>query len=95
MSMKKEYISRMDSRIDQWAAEIYTLAVKANKAGMLTRTEYYKKIEDLRKKQSIAYKQLLELEQAGEHTWENLKPGIETTWKNIDAAINSVKLYFK
>jgi hypothetical protein len=75
--------------------KIYTLAIKANKAGMLTRTAYYKKIEDLRKKQSIAYKQLFEPEQAGEHTWENLKLGIETTWENIDAAINSVKSYFK
>lgn len=95
MSMKEEYISKMDSKIDQWSDEIYSLVVKANKAGMLTSTEYYNQIEALRKKQDIAYKQLLELEKAGENTWGNMKPGIEATWESIDTAINSVKSRFK
>ena len=95
MSMKGEYISKLDSRINEWSADIHTLAVKANRPGALTRTEYYKQIVALRKKQYNAYKQLLEVEQAGENTWEFMKPGIEATWESVDAAINSVKSRFE
>jgi hypothetical protein len=95
MSKKEEFIRMMDSKIDKWSAEIYALALKANKARMQTRAEYYKQIEVLRKKQNIAHKQLLVLGQAEECTWESMKPGIEMTWESIDATINSVKSSFK
>lgn len=95
MDRKKEYIHRMNTKLDQWSGEIYVLSTKADKIEVRDRTKYSKQIEELLSKRISARKRLQVLEQANDGIWEEMKTEIEMTWDSINDEISLVKSRIK
>ncbi len=95
MGTKEEFIRRMQSRLDQWNAEIDVLNAKADLAEAEARAEYYKQVEALRSKRNDARSKLYKLESAGEGAWEDLTAGVEQAWDEVSAAVRSAAERFR
>ncbi|HEO99274.1 MAG TPA: coiled coil domain-containing protein [Epsilonproteobacteria bacterium] len=95
MGMKEAYEQKLQAKLDEWSADIDKLKAKADSAEANLQLEYYKKIEELRSMQETAADKLIELKDAGDDTWEDIKAGVESTWDSLGNALNSFASRFK
>ena len=95
MSTRDEYVRRMQAKLDKWNSDIDTLAAKAGEISADARKEYNEQIKTLKAKQDLAHKKIAELQQTGEHAWQDLKSGIESVWIAIGEAVKTAKDRFK
>ena len=95
MSNRDEYISKMKAKLEQWNADIETLAAKASEVSADFRSEYNEQIASLKVKLAAARQKIELLQKSGESAWEELKSGIERAWSAIGEAIDSAKSRFK
>jgi uncharacterized coiled-coil DUF342 family protein len=95
MSSRDEYIRKMQSKLEEWNAEIDTLTVKAGEVTADLKKEYNEHIDTLKAKQAVARQKIEELQQAGESAWVDLKSGIELAWISMGEAIDSARSRFK
>lgn len=95
MGMKEAYQKKRQAQLDEWSAEIAKLKARADKAQAESQIQYYKQIEELRKRQQEAQAKLDELRQAGEDAWEDLQAGIESAWNSLGEAVKSATSRFK
>lgn len=95
MSNRDEYIRKMQAKLEEWNAEIDTLAAKASEVSADVKKEYNEQIESLKAKQAVARQKIEELQQAGESAWVDLKAGIELAWTAMGEAIDSARSRFK
>ncbi len=94
MSMKESYEKKLQSQLDEWAAEIDKLKAKADSAEADAQLEYYKQIEELRSMQDEAGRKLEELKGASDDAWEDLKAGMDSTWDSLSSAVKSAASRF-
>lgn len=94
MSMKEAYEKKLQSQLDEWAADIDKLKAKADSAEGDAQLEYYKEIEELRSMQAAANKKLGELKDAGDDAWEDLKAGMDNAWNSLSSSIKSAASRF-
>lgn len=83
MSVKKDYLHKLDVELNEWDNKIKQLAILAEKAKPEEKAEYIEHIEHLKSKQKIARKKHKELEQAEESVWEGLKDGIDSIFDDM------------
>jgi len=95
MSLKKAFEKKLEAQMNEWDAEVEKLKAKAQKAEADAQIEFYKRIEDLKEKRETAKAKLAELKDAGEEAWQDLKTGIDTTWKKLGDAVKAAVDYFK
>ena len=95
MSMKEAYEQKLQAQLDEWSAEIDKLKAKADSAEADAQLVYYKKIEELRSMQETAANKLIELKDAGDDAWEDLKAGIGSAWDSLGNALKSAASRFK
>ncbi len=95
MSSRDEYIRKMQTKLEEWNAEISTLTAKAGKVKVEVKNEYNEQIESLKAKQAVARQKIEKLRQAGESAWEELKSDVEKAWTALGEAIDSVRSRFK
>ncbi len=95
MSSRDEYIRKMQAKLDEWNAEIDTLAAKGSEVTADVKKEYHAQIESLKAKQVVARQKIEELQQAGESAWGDLKSGADLAWTAIGEAIDSARSRFK
>jgi uncharacterized protein YlxW (UPF0749 family) len=95
MSLKEEYVKKLQAQLNEWSAEINTLKAKADSAHADAQIEYYKQVEELRSMQNTVARKLTELEDAGDDAWEELKAGIDSAWDTLHDALKSAASKFK
>jgi uncharacterized coiled-coil DUF342 family protein len=95
MNSRDEYIRKMQAKLEEWNAEIDTLAAKAGKVSEEVRNEYNEQIESLKAKQTAGRQKIEELQHSGESAWGDLKSGIELAWTAMGEAIDSARSRFK
>lgn len=95
MSMKEAYQKKLEAQLDEWKIEIDKMKAKADKAEADAQIKYYKQIEDSRKKQEAAREKLVELKEAGEDAWEDLKAGLDNAFNSLGDSIKSATSRFK
>lgn len=95
MSTKEAYQEKLQSKLDEWGAQIDKLKAKADQADADAKLEYHKQIDSLRSKKEKASEKLNELKQAGEDAWEDMKAGIESAWDSLGDAVESATSRFK
>ena len=93
--MKEAYEKKLQAQLDEWSADIDKLKAKADSAEADVQLEYYKQIEELRSMQETAVDKLIELKDASDDAWEDIKAGIESTWDSLGNALNSFASRFK
>ena len=95
MSMKESYQKKLRAELDQRGEDIDKLKAKADKAEASVKIEYYEQIEKLRTKQASAKDKLIELTEASDDAWEDLKAGTENAWHSLGEAVKSAASRFK
>lgn len=95
MSTKEAYEKKIQSRLDEWSAEIDKLKAKADSAEADVRLEYYKQIEKLQSMQKAANEKLGRLKKAGDDAWEDLKAGIDKDCDSLSEAVKSAASRFR
>lgn len=95
MTSREDYVCRMQAKLEQWNAEIDTLADKAGKVREDVKHEYDEQIKSLKEKQAAARPKMEELQRSGEHAWKDMKLGMEQAWTALGEAIDSAKSRFK
>ena len=95
MTMREDYVRKMEAKLEQWNAEIDTLIVKAALAEAELKTEYNEQIEALRNKQIEARVKLAALRDASDEAWKDMRAGVEMAWDSVGEAINSALSRFK
>jgi hypothetical protein len=95
MEDRKAYIDKMAAKLKEWDADILKLEAKTDAVKADVKAEYRKQIEELRKKRTEAQQKLNVIKEAGEGAWEELKTGIETSWKILGDSIKTAIGKFK
>jgi uncharacterized coiled-coil DUF342 family protein len=95
MNTRDAYVEKLKSQLDEWNADIDKLQAKADQAEAETRIEYQKKLEDLRAKRKDVEEKIVQLQNAGDSAWEDLKQGIENSWEILKVSFTRSKSEFE
>ena len=85
------HVGKMEAQLRQWGAKLDELVAKAEKAGAAVKIDQRKRIDDLKAKYRVAQSKLCELKAAGSEKWATLKTGVESAWKDLEAAFKKMK----
>jgi len=88
MDKRKAYEEKLDAQLEEWNAQIALLKARADKGKAEVKSEYYKTIEALQRKQDEAGIKLHALKTAGDEAWEDLKTEAEAAWTEVKAAFH-------
>ena len=96
MNEKRDaYVQKLKAQLDQWNADINKLEAKADQAEVGAKIEYHKRIADLRARIKEVEDHIMELQQAGEEAWEDLKQGLENSWDILKISFTKAKSEFE
>ena len=95
MSVKKDYMHKLEAEFNEWDNKIKELTVLCEKAKSEEQAEYAEHISHLKSKQKIARKKHEELEQAHESAWEGLRDGIDSIFDDMLSYSETIFSKFK
>jgi archaellum component FlaC len=95
MSVKKDYLHKLDVELNEWEDKIKDLEALVEKATPEDKVEIIDHIERLKTKQKIARKKHEELENAHESVWEGLKDGIDSIFDDMISYTEAIMSKFK
>ncbi len=90
MAKKDEYVTRMETQLKQWDADVDALALKGEKASVEARKVYQDQIKDLRTSRGAAQKTFQEIRTASEEAGAKMQAGMETAWETMKKALEKV-----
>ncbi len=91
MSIKDDYVAKMEAQLKEWGAQLSGLKAKAEKATAQGKLEYQKHLEASQAKHEAANRKLDELKSAGEERWQALKAGVEGAWNEFKTTVDKTK----
>ena len=92
---RRAYEEKLLEGLAQLNRRIEVLKIKAEKAEVNAKVEYYKTITVLERKRNKAGKKFQELQGAGAESWEAVKKGADKIWEEIGAAYKDATSKFK
>ena len=90
MEARQDKVGEMQAQLKRWAAKLDQLFAKADQVGAEARTDYRKRLDDVRARHRAAQARLDELRTAGIHNWKTFKAGVENAWHAVEAAFKKV-----
>lgn len=94
MSMKEAYQKKLQAQIEEWNLEIEKLKAQVKGYEADTQIEYENKIAELKTFNDRLRLKALEIENASEDAWEDLKTGAEEAKDAFLEGFNSAKSRF-
>jgi len=95
MSEKRDaYVRKLKAKIDEWNADIDILTAKAEQSEAKARIKYQQELDELRLKRQDLEEKIANLQNAGESAWEELRHGVESSWKVWKASFARAKTAF-
>ncbi|MCJ7499243.1 coiled coil domain-containing protein [bacterium] len=88
---RKAYIDKMAAKLKAWDDEVQKLEGKADMAKAEVKAKYHEQINELRVKKEAAQQQLEKIQGASKVAWEELKEGIEQSWKILGDSVKSAR----
>ncbi|MFZ0390206.1 MAG: coiled coil domain-containing protein [Calditrichia bacterium] len=95
MEDQKSYLQKMADQLKQWDAEIDDMKEKADKAQDESSTELRNQIDELQAKKKAAEEKLKQLQEAGGGALNEMKAGLERSWKEFKGAFSNASGKFK
>ncbi|MGD8367996.1 MAG: hypothetical protein PVG78_10155 [Desulfobacterales bacterium] len=89
------YVQQLKAKMKEWRAEIDRLTARAEQAEAQAKIEYQKRIDKLEDKRKDLEDKIDAFQQAGESSWENLKEGIDNSWKIFKMSLSEAKSEFE
>ena len=87
--IRKAYLKKIETALDDWGREIDKLRVKAEKAEKEARGIYKEQLNVLRSRQEVALERFRELREAGANDWGKFKSGVEESVKDLRKAVEN------
>ena len=79
-------VARMEADLKSWGARLHKMRLQDHTAGSQPNLDYHARLDDMESKCDAAEAKLDELKAAGSTQWETLRNGIETAWREVEAA---------
>ncbi len=95
MSVKKDYLHKLEVELSEWDNRISELTELVDKASPEDKAEAIEHIEHLKAKQTLVRKKHEELEQAHESVWEGLKDGVDSIFDDMLSYSETIFAKFK
>ena len=95
MSVRKDYLHKLDVELNEWEDKIKKLEAQVEKATPEEKVEYIDHIERLKTKQKLARNKHEELEKAHESVWEGLRDGIDSIFDDMISYTETIMSKFK
>jgi hypothetical protein len=87
--IRKAYLKKIETALDDWGREIDKLRVKAEKAEKEARGIYKEQLNVLRSRQEVALERFRELREAGANDWGKFKSGTEESVKDLKKSVEN------
>ena len=95
MNTKENYQQKLQAELDKWESQIDILKANAEKADADMKLQLESQLADLESKQNEAKQRLLELQNASDDAWEDMKTGLQSAWKSLGDAVENASSRFK
>jgi multidrug resistance efflux pump len=83
-------IEKLEAQLKVWNAKVAELIAKGKTAGQEAKFESRKRIDEVKAKLEVAQANLAEFKKAGIDQWDNFRAGIESAWKQAEAAFKKL-----
>jgi len=90
MSLRDDYIKKMEARFTELKEKIRELREKADQAETNLELEYYTLVDELQVNLEIANQKLQLLRASSEENWEEFKSEFEAIWDSMHEMIRSI-----
>ena len=90
MNKQSEYVTRMESQLKKWDAEVDALAVKGKEASAASHAAYEKQIEHLRSGREAMKKSFHEMQVATADAGAKMQANVEVAWETMQKALAKV-----
>ena len=95
MNTKEVYEQKIQAQVDEWDAEILKLKAQASKTTADVQINMNNQIKELRQKKETVNAKLIQLKEASEDSWEDLKVGIEEGLDLLKTTVDSILSKYK
>ena len=92
---REAYEQKMNARLLKWDAQMQVLKARAKEAGANAKAEIGKELDDLEKRSDVAREKLRELRNSSGEAWQDLKAGLDNSWRSLQGALEAAKSRFK
>lgn len=89
------YIEKLKTMLNEWNTEIDRLSAKEDKSGPNAKTEYHRKLDELREKRDEILSRIDAMHKAGDDAWEDLKFDLESSWEFLRSGLSIFKSEFQ
>ncbi len=94
MKLKDEYVAKLKTQLDDWSADIDELEVQANLAKAELRDKYNEHLSVLKSKHHDAKSKVIEIQNATEGAWTELKKGSDIIWDDVKNTLEEARKKF-
>jgi hypothetical protein len=90
METVESHVGKLETQLQTWGARLDEMVAKADAARTEVRSDYRKRLDELKKKYKVAESRFGELKRAGSGKWETFRGGIETAWNDLETAFRKL-----
>ncbi len=87
MSTHSHYISKMETQLQKWDADLDALVARGKDAGVDARAALDDRIKNLRATRDAAHKTFLEIRQATESASAQMQAAMQGAWETMQKAL--------
>lgn len=87
--IRRAYLKKIETTLEDWGDEIDKLRVKAEKAEKEVKGIYKEQLKELRSRQEVALERFRELREAGANDWGKFKSGVEESVKDLKKSVGN------
>ena len=83
-------MSKLEDQLKLWGAKLDELVAKMEVAGQETKIDARKHLDEVKTRLVTARSKLDEAKAAGGDKWDGFKTGVESSWKELEAAFQKL-----
>jgi hypothetical protein len=87
---RAEFLAMMESRMQQWDADVRVFLGRRKASGAMARGVYYEHMKELRAGRNAAYKTLQQLQVLSEATDAELRARMRAVWERMQATLREI-----
>jgi hypothetical protein len=91
METMETHVGKMEAQLQRLGAKLDELVAKADQAGAEAKVDYRKRVDALKAQHRAAQVKLEEAKTAGSEKWGTFKTGVESAWRELEAAFKELK----
>lgn len=90
MGKNSDYVTRMETQLKQWDADVDALAARGEKANVEAQAAYHAQIKDLRASRDAAQQTFQKIRAASESASAQMHDGMEAMWETMQKTLKKI-----